>query len=82
LLTAKGLLMDVQEGISAKSDAYMVKPFSPTVLQKKVDELLHVDHLTMHSEDYRAALSNAKSDATLDKCLRGSDQRKLNGLVK
>ncbi len=83
LLTAKGLLMDVQEGISAKSDAYMVKPFSPTVLQKKVDELLHVDHLNMHSEDYRAvALSNAKSDATLDMCLRSSNQRKLNGLVK
>jgi DNA-binding response OmpR family regulator len=82
LLTAKGLLMDVQEGISAKSDAYMIKPFSPTVLQKKVDELLHVDHLNMHSEEYRnAALSNAKSDATMDMCLRGSDQKKSNGFI-
>ena len=66
LLTAKGLRVDVQEGLSAKSDAYMVKPFSPTLLQKKVDDLLQVDHLNMHLEEVSATRAAGHSGATLD----------------
>ena len=40
LLTAKGSQKDIDEGNRVKSDAYLVKPFSPLTLLKKVDELL------------------------------------------
>ncbi len=40
LLTARGQQSDIQEGIRVKSDGYLVKPFSPLLLLKKVDELL------------------------------------------
>ncbi|MDO9104824.1 MAG: response regulator [Methylovulum sp.] len=43
LLTARGQQADIQEGIRVKSDAYLVKPFSPLMLLKKVDELLDGD---------------------------------------
>ena len=44
LLTARGQKSDVQAGISAKSDAYLIKPFSPDLLHKKVDQLLGIDN--------------------------------------
>ncbi|MDO9107090.1 MAG: response regulator [Methylovulum sp.] len=40
LLTARSQKADILEGIRVKSDGYMVKPFSPTMLQIKVAELL------------------------------------------
>lgn len=41
LLTARSQRADVLEGIRVKSDAYIIKPFNPTLLRKKVDELLN-----------------------------------------
>ncbi|MCF7986188.1 MAG: response regulator [Methylovulum sp.] len=40
LLSARDQPADLEEGIKVKSDAYLVKPFSPVSLQKKVIELL------------------------------------------
>lgn len=40
LLTAKGQLVDRQEGIKAGADDYFVKPFSPLELLRKVDQIL------------------------------------------
>ncbi|CAA9548471.1 MAG: hypothetical protein AVDCRST_MAG70-715 [uncultured Thermomicrobiales bacterium] len=40
MLSAKGQLAEVRQGIAAGANAYMVKPFSPSVLAEKVEELL------------------------------------------
>lgn len=40
LLSARDQPADMEEGIKVKADAYLVKPFSPVSLQKKVVELL------------------------------------------
>ena len=43
LLTARGQQSDVSEGTRVKSDAYLVKPFSPMALLQKVQELLKAE---------------------------------------
>jgi DNA-binding response OmpR family regulator len=40
LLSAKGQAREIEEGLGSGASAYMVKPFSPSALAKKVDELL------------------------------------------
>jgi two-component system, OmpR family, phosphate regulon response regulator PhoB len=40
LLTARGQAADVQKGMQAGADDYMVKPFSPLELMRKVDKIL------------------------------------------
>jgi two-component system, OmpR family, phosphate regulon response regulator PhoB len=40
LLTAKGQSVDRQQGTEAGADDYIVKPFSPLELMKKVDKIL------------------------------------------
>jgi len=40
MLTAKGQLLDKEEGFKAGADDYFVKPFSPLDLLKKVDDVL------------------------------------------
>jgi two-component system, OmpR family, response regulator MtrA len=40
LLSAKGQAREIEEGLRSGASAYMVKPFSPSALAKKVDELL------------------------------------------
>ncbi|MDO9106701.1 MAG: response regulator [Methylovulum sp.] len=45
LLTARNQRDDIMEGIKVKSDAYVVKPFNPFALQKKVHELLYPPEL-------------------------------------
>lgn len=40
MLSAKGQLTEVRQGIAAGANAYLVKPFSPSVLAAKVEELL------------------------------------------
>jgi len=40
LLTAKGQSMDREKGKDAGADDYIVKPFSPLELMKKVDKIL------------------------------------------
>ena len=42
MLTAKGQEVDKQEGIKAGADDYLIKPFSPLELIKKVEELLEL----------------------------------------
>lgn len=54
LLTARGRPEDIKEGIRVKADAYMTKPFSPMLLQAKVNELIasigsHADAATSKS---------------------------------
>ncbi|MEJ7762223.1 MAG: response regulator [Thermomicrobiales bacterium] len=43
MLSAKGQLAEVRQGIAAGANAYMVKPFSPSVLAAKVGELLDLN---------------------------------------
>ena len=43
LLTAKGQRADILESVRVKSDAYLVKPFSPAQLLNKVLELLKLE---------------------------------------
>lgn len=40
ILTAKGQQNDIDEGYKAGADDYFIKPFSPTALMRKVDEIL------------------------------------------
>jgi two-component system, OmpR family, phosphate regulon response regulator PhoB len=40
LLTARGQEKDIEEGYKAGADDYLVKPFSPLELMRKVDALL------------------------------------------
>ena len=40
MLTAKGQKDDIEEGYEAGADIYLVKPFSPMELTKKVEEIL------------------------------------------
>jgi two-component system, OmpR family, response regulator MtrA len=40
LLSAKGQSREIAEGLESGASAYVVKPFSPSMLAKKVDELL------------------------------------------
>ncbi|MDQ3167644.1 MAG: response regulator [Chloroflexota bacterium] len=40
MLSAKGQLAEVRQGIAAGANAYLVKPFSPSGLAAKVEELL------------------------------------------
>lgn len=40
MLSARGQSQDVQAGLAAGADAYMVKPFSPTRLLEVVEEML------------------------------------------
>lgn len=39
LLTAKGQIMDIEKGFKSEADEYIVKPFSPTKLIEKVEEI-------------------------------------------
>jgi two-component system, OmpR family, phosphate regulon response regulator PhoB len=40
MLTAKGQPLDIQKGLEAGADEYLVKPFSPLELLRKVEEIL------------------------------------------
>jgi len=40
ILTAKGQAGDIQRGMEAGADEYLVKPFSPLELLRKVEEIL------------------------------------------
>lgn len=40
LLTGQGKLAEIEDGFAAKSDDYLVKPFSPRVLAGRVAQLL------------------------------------------
>ena len=44
MLTARDQKEDIDRGLAAGADAYLVKPFSPLVLLKAVDEALGTDH--------------------------------------
>jgi two-component system, OmpR family, phosphate regulon response regulator PhoB len=48
LLTAKGQQHDIQEGINAGADKYIIKPFSPLELMDTIDstQILTLDSIT------------------------------------
>lgn len=68
LLTAKGELEDKEQGFSAGSDDYVVKPFEPQELlfrvrailrryDKSVDKVIHVGPLTIHQQNYEVTVA-------------------------
>ncbi len=44
LLTAKGMITDIEKGLKSGADAYVVKPFSPFKLIQKVEEIFEKSH--------------------------------------
>lgn len=40
MLTARGQSLDIQKGLEAGADEYLVKPFSPLELLRKVEKIL------------------------------------------
>lgn len=68
LLTAKGELEDKEQGFSAGSDDYVVKPFEPQELlfrvrailrryDKSVDTVINVGPLTIHQQNYEVSIN-------------------------
>ncbi|TSA38866.1 MAG: HDOD domain-containing protein [Methylococcaceae bacterium] len=71
LLTSRAQASDIKESIQVKADGYMVKPFTPMVLQNKVFELLFGSADAIDFKKHKS--SSAATDKTKDNASLGFD---------